>query len=192
MTIHRPPSDPPATDSLSRWLCHNGPMNLHPDGHDDSLLPNLRGAESGARAMTAGTGRGRWRTLDVGTTKAYPAVRGAAGGVRRAWGGGGARAVGAAGRQAHPGVRGHLRVAGRACGDERADGAVAGGVAHRGRRSWAGWSPTAATPTTCSHGSARIGIDEIAYRKGHRYLVTIVLPVLTSPSRLTNLTVPVT
>lgn len=43
-----PPSDPPATDSLSRWLCHNGPMNLHPDGHDDSLLPNLPSCWVGA------------------------------------------------------------------------------------------------------------------------------------------------
>ncbi|BBU20317.1 hypothetical protein I553_8909 [Mycobacterium xenopi 4042] len=32
----------------------------------------------------------------------------------------------------------------------------------------------ATTPTTCWAGLTRIGIDEIAYRKGHRYLTCVI------------------
>ena len=116
-----------------------------------------------------GDGIRRWRTLDVGTTKAYlqaavPRVECPEDGVVVAhapW----ARPV----RQTHLGVRGHLRVAARAHRIERA---------HRAARIAA--SPVAAIVTRVVAdgrdtndllaGLSRIGIDEIAYRKGHRYL----------------------
>ena len=77
-----------------------------------------------------GDGTRRWRTLDVGTTKAY--LQAAAPRVQcpEAWGGGRARAVGTPGRQTQLPVRGHLRVVDRAHRDERGGGVLAGGLAY--------------------------------------------------------------
>jgi len=74
----------------------------------------------------------------------------------------------APGRQAHPPVRRHLRMVGRARRAERAHRAAADRLAHRGRdrgRVVADGRDT----TDLLSGLTRIGIDEIAYRKGHRY-----------------------
>ena len=93
---------------------------------------------SGVRCRTRGSGVDGKAVADRGVRtrngdhKGVSAGRGAAGGMPRRWGGGRACAVGAAGRQTHLGVRGHLRVAGRAHRIERAHGAAADRLAHRG------------------------------------------------------------
>ena len=97
----------------------------------------------------------------------------ASGAVPRARGGRRACAVGATRCQVHHGVRGHLRLAGRAPALSvltvflrlawRTVAGIVARVVADGR----------ATNDLLT-GLARIGIDEISYRKGHRYLTVIV------------------
>ena len=119
-----------------------------------------------------GDGIRRWRTLDVGTTKAY--LQAAAPRVEcRAWGGGGARAVGAARRR-------HTWLFEDTCAWLAAHTAMS--VLTMMLR--IAWRTVAAIVTRVVAdgrdtndlltGLARIGADEISYRKGHRYLSVIV------------------
>ena len=120
-----------------------------------------------------GEGRRRWRALDLGTVQAFleaeaPRVR-----CRQPRGGRRRGAVGQARRRVHPRVRGHRRVAG---GPH-----LQAAVAELLRVAWrtvgrivarvAAERPTRRRPLA---GLRRIGIDEISYRKGHRYLTVVV------------------
>jgi Transposase len=95
--------------------------------------------------------------------------RSAAGGVPRARGGGGRGAVGPARRRSHPVLRRPGRLAGRRVLEDHDHSADADLLAHhrpgvrRGR---------AATGRLA--GLRRIGIDEISYKRGHKYLVIVV------------------
>src|SRR5215212_8377229 len=82
-------------------------------------------------------------------------------------------AVGAAWRLVHPRLRGHLRVA---CGPHLPVGgrrAAAGRVAH-GRAGLHASRRRAGHQGGPVAGLRRIGVDEIAYKKGHRYLTVVV------------------
>ena len=132
-----------------------------------------RGAAPAARAMTAGDGMRRWRTLDVGTTKAYlqapaPRVRAPSTGWwwRTCRGRGRAPSAATLFEDTCAWLAAHtalsvvtvlLRIAWRTVA------AIVTRVVADGRDT-----------NDLLAGLARIGIDEIAYRKGHRYLTVIV------------------
>src|SRR6266511_5939177 len=140
------------------------------DQEPPAALPSVRPALSRlrpGRGPTPLASARSWRGASV------PGGRRAACGLPRPWGDGRCGAVGAAWGRVHPRVGGHRGVACGAHLPVGGRGAAAGSVAH----GWAGVRPVAAEQATKVDrfaGLRRIGVDEIAYKKGHRYLTVVV------------------
>ena len=76
------------------------------------------------------------------------------------------------GAGAHARLRGHGRVAGAADGVRADHPAAAGSAGARSARSWSASSLITST-SAGSEGLVAIGVDEISYRRHHRYLTTV-------------------
>ncbi len=132
------------------------------------LVDVVGGAAGGVRGsigVRAAVGGGRL----ISERSGVPGGRRAAGELSGAWSDGGAGAVGSSWCRAHPRLRRHGRVVGDAVLEDRGERVDACRVAHcRGDR----------RPGVGRHrrrvdrlaGLRRIGIDEISYKRGHRYL----------------------
>src|SRR5664279_115295 len=125
--------------------------------------------DAGATPAPGPGGGARWTPAPL-TRSCRPRRRGCG---ARSRGAGRACAVGAAGREMHLPAGGHLRVAGEEHGAQRGRGVPAAVLADV-----SGIVTRVVTELTGKtdqlDGLRRIGIDEIAYRKGHRYLTCMV------------------